>query len=68
MKNGIKHEFVLTATADYSKVAGVNYPEAAKVLAVTDFFGFKMIVHADMPPNEMHVVQNGRCVQRFILQ
>lgn len=46
---------------------GPNYREASKVKAVGEIFGMRYIVHSDMPPNEIHLVQDDQCVGKIIL-
>lgn len=46
---------------------GPNYREASKVKAVGEIFGMRYIAHSDMPPNEIHLVQDDQCVGKIIL-
>jgi len=61
-------EATFAAVTGYAARREVNYAEAEKVLAVTEIFGMRLVAHADMPPDECHLVQNGRCVGKIIMR
>jgi len=47
-------------------VKAPNYAEAEKVKAVFHLLGFKFIVHEEMPPDEIHFTQHGRCIGKIV--